>query len=215
MSDETIKVDTNEETIKLRVEKLYKDAPLPTKPTCDTDAGYDVVAHNVSRIYVHYGSNSETLLEGEAMENKFINAGTFELQTGERALIGTGLKMTVGPGYELQVRPRSGLALKKGLTVLNAPGTIDEAYRNEVGVIIINTSRQVQTITLGDRIAQIVPKKVELLEIVEEKLSDADERDGGFGHSGHQNKRTRDFEAGLPQAMVPNHSNKYTPFNFM
>ena len=196
MADATTKDKVKkDETIKLRVQKIYEDAPLPTKPTCDTDAGYDVVAHNVSRIYAHYGSNSETLLEGDAMGSKFTESGTFELQSGERCLLGTGLKMTVAPGYEIQVRPRSGLALKKGLTVVNTPGTIDEAYREEVGVIIMNTSRQTQTITLGERIAQIVPKKVELLEIVEDDLSVATKRDGGFGQSGHQSKTRRDFQA--------------------
>ena len=205
----------NEKDIKLRVEKIYKDAPLPTKPTTDTDSGFDVVAHNVSRIYAHYGSNGEKLLEGDAMEDKFTDEGVFELQPSERCLIGTGLKMTVGPGYEIQVRPRSGLALKQGLTVVNTPGTIDEAYRNEVGVILVNTSKQTQQITLGDRIAQVVPMKVELLEIVEETLGES-ERDGGFGHSGvHKDKRGRDFNSNAPKAMIPHLSNKLTPFNQM
>jgi len=201
----------NEKKITLKVERVYPDAPLPIKPTTNTDAGYDVVAHNVSRIYAHFGSNGEKLLEGVNLESKFIESGIFELQSGERALIGTGLKMTIGEGYEIQVRPRSGLALKKGLTVINTPGTIDEAYRNEVGVIILNTSRQTQRIQLGERIAQIVPKKVELLEIEETKLSNDTERgQGGFGHS---NKR--DFNKGVLEPLDTNPTFKTTPFNFM
>ena len=219
-NDETIKnlkesekvLDKNT-TIKLKVEKLYDDAPLPSKPTTNTDAGFDVVAHNVKRIYAHFGSNGEKLLEEQDMEYKFISNGVFELQSGERALIGTGLKMTIGEGYEIQVRPRSGLALKKGLTVLNAPGTIDEAFRNEVGIIIINTSRKTQSIELGERIAQIVPKKVELLEIEETKLDNDTKRGmGGFGHS---NKKTKDFNRDIVEPLATNPTIKTTPFNFM
>jgi len=196
-----------ENKITLKVEKIYDNAPLPTKPTTETDAGYDIVAHNVKRIYAHFGSNSERILEDEDMEYKFVEPGVIELQQGERALIGTGLKMTVGPGYEIQVRPRSGLALKQGLTVVNTPGTIDEAFRNEVGVIIMNTSRKAQRIKLGDRIAQIVPKKVELLEIEETKLNDDTDRGkGGFGHS-----NDKDFVEPIDFG----NKNKSTPFNFM
>jgi len=109
----------------LRVEKLYPNAPLPYKPQSQTDSGFDVCAHNVKKIYAHLGSNGERLYEGDNLKLKFIDDGVFELQYAERALIGTGLKMTVGSGYEIQVRPRSGLALKKGLTVLNTPGTVN------------------------------------------------------------------------------------------
>jgi len=215
MAETKTKEVQDEKTIKLRVEKVYPDAPLPTKPTTDSDSGFDVVAHNVTRIYAHYGNNGEKLLEGAAMEAKFISDGVFELQSGERCLIGTGLKMTVGRGYEIQVRPRSGLALKQGLTVVNTPGTIDAEFRNEVGVILINTSKKVQSIKLGDRIAQVVPMKVELLEIVEETL-EATTRDGGLGHSGvTKDRQGRDFGLDKLKSLVPELSNKLTPFNFM
>ena len=215
MADKDMTEVKDDKTIKLRVEKIYPDAPLPTKPTTNTDSGFDVVAHNVTRIYAHYGSNGEKLLEGDAMEDRFTTSGIFRLQPNERCLIGTGLKMTVGPGYEIQVRPRSGLALKQGLTVVNTPGTIDEAFRNEVGIILINTSRQTQTITLGDRIAQVVPMKVELLEVVEETLGTT-ERDGGLGHSGTKvDRHGRSLRNDGPDSMIPNLSNKLTPFNFM
>ena len=194
----------------LKVEKLYEDAPLPVKPKTSTDSGFDVFAHNVTRIYAHYGSNNEIKLEGEAMEGKFVESGVFELQTNERALIGTGLKMTVGPGYELQVRPRSGNALKRGLTVVNTPGTIDEAYRGEVGIIIMNTSRQTQRIVLGEAIAQVVPIKVELIEIQEAELSSETKRKAdGFGSTSNREKFN------IPDEIFNTSINKTTPFNFM
>lgn len=203
---------TVDNTPKLRVERIYDNAPLPSKPKIDTDAGYDVVAHNVTRIYAHYGSNGERLLEGDNLESKFIEPGVFELQSGERALIGTGLKMTVGEGYEIQVRPRSGNALKRGLTVVNTPGTVDEAYRGEVGVIIMNTSRSTQRIELGEKIAQVVPKRVELLEVVEEKLDDTTKR-GADGYGSTSTKRN--FTDGMVEPISTNVSIKTTPFNMM
>lgn len=103
----------------------------------------------------------------------------------ERALIPTGLFLSLPQGYEAQVRPRSGLALKKGLTVLNAPGTIDADYRGEVGVILINLSTEPFTINDGERIAQMVIARHETAEWVEVETLDETERGaGGFGHSG-------------------------------
>lgn len=105
----------------------------------------------------------------------------------ERRLIPTGLYIALPPGYEAQVRPRSGLALKHGITVLNAPGTIDADYRGEVGVILINLSGEAQTIEPGERICQMVIAKHETPEIVEvEELSDTERGAGGFGHSGRK-----------------------------
>ena len=107
------------------------------------------------------------------------------LAPGERGLIPTGLYMALPPGYEAQVRPRSGLALKRGLTVLNAPGTIDADYRGEVGVILINLSQEPQTISDGERVAQLVIAPVN--QITWKETSDLDETDrgsGGFGHTG-------------------------------
>jgi len=195
----------------LRVEKLYDNAPLPVKSKTSTDSGFDVFAHNVQKIYAHGGSNGERCLEGNAMKGKFIDEGVFELQMGERALIGTGLKMTVGPGYEIQVRPRSGNALKRGLTVVNTPGTVDEAFRNEVGIIILNTSRQTQQITLGEAIAQVVPMKIELIEVIEEKLNDNTER----GMDGFGSTNRRDYEAGVMKPLALNIRDVDAPFNMM
>jgi dUTP pyrophosphatase len=107
------------------------------------------------------------------------------LQPGERRLVPTGLRMALPDGWEAQVRPRSGLALKHGVTVLNSPGTIDADYRGPVGVILVNHGSEAFEITPGERIAQLVLARYERAEwqIVDEL--DATERgEGGFGHSG-------------------------------
>ncbi len=102
-----------------------------------------------------------------------------------RALIPTGLYMALPQGYEAQIRPRSGLALKKGITLLNTPGTIDADYRGEIGVIVANLSAEAFTIADGDRIAQMVVARHETVawEPVE-SLDDTARGDGGFGHTG-------------------------------
>ncbi|MBO4665378.1 MAG: dUTP diphosphatase [Paludibacteraceae bacterium] len=109
------------------------------------------------------------------------------LQPLERKLIPTGLFMQLPEGYEAQIRPRSGLALKRGLTVLNTPGTIDADYRGEVGVILINLSGEPQTIEPAERICQMVIAKHEQPEIVQvEELDETERGAGGFGHSGRK-----------------------------
>ena len=107
------------------------------------------------------------------------------LRPGEYKAIPTGLFMEIPEGYEVQVRPRSGLALKHGITVLNAPGTIDSDYRGEVKVILINHSSEAFTIQNGDRIAQIVVARVHRLPFVEvDDLSATERGEGGFGSTG-------------------------------
>jgi dUTP pyrophosphatase len=105
----------------------------------------------------------------------------------ERKLIPTGLFVEIPLGYEIQVRPRSGLALKQGITCLNSPGTIDADYRGEIGVILINLSAQEQLIHPGDRIAQLVLQQVARAEWnASAELSSTARSDGGFGHTGLQ-----------------------------
>ena len=109
------------------------------------------------------------------------------LQPMERRLIPTGLYIQLPVGYEAQIRPRSGLALKRGLTVLNTPGTIDSDYRGEVGVILINLSGEPQTIEPGERVCQMVIARHEHAEIECVEVLDETERgEGGFGHSGRK-----------------------------
>ncbi len=103
----------------------------------------------------------------------------------ERKLIPTGLHIALPEGYEAQVRPRSGLALKHGITVLNTPGTIDADYRGEVGVVLVNLSQDDFTVNDGERIAQMVIARCEQAELVTVEALDETERGaGGYGHSG-------------------------------
>ena len=107
------------------------------------------------------------------------------LKAGDRMLIGTGLFIALEPGYEAQVRPRSGLAVKKGITVLNAPGTVDADYRGEIGVILYNASKEDFIIEPGERIAQMVIAKYEQISWEQVEILDETERgDGGYGHTG-------------------------------
>ena len=107
------------------------------------------------------------------------------LLPGERALVPTGLAIAVPPGHEAQVRPRSGLALRDGITCLNSPGTIDSDYRGEVGVILVNLGKQAVAIARGDRIAQLIVAPVSRAELVETSLLPPTGRGtGGFGHTG-------------------------------
>ena len=107
------------------------------------------------------------------------------LQPLERRLVPTGLFMELPEGYEAQVRPRSGLAIKSGITCLNSPGTIDSDYRGEIKVILVNLGNEAQTFHSGDRIAQIIISKVERAGLVEvHELDETTRGPGGFGHTG-------------------------------
>lgn len=108
----------------------------------------------------------------------------------ERILIPTGLFLEIPKGFEAQIRPRSGLALKYGITCLNSPGTIDADYRGEVGVILANLSKDEFLIQNGDRIAQMVIAKHESIQWeIAEELSDSERGAGGFGSTGHNNQK--------------------------
>jgi dUTP pyrophosphatase len=108
-----------------------------------------------------------------------------DLAAGARALVPTGLAIAVPPGHEAQVRPRSGLALRDGVTCLNSPGTIDSDYRGEVGVILANLGQKAVHLARGDRIAQLVVAPVTRAELVEAvSLPPTGRGDGGFGHTG-------------------------------
>jgi dUTP pyrophosphatase len=103
----------------------------------------------------------------------------------QRALVPTGISIELPEGYEAQVRPRSGLAIKQGFTCLNSPGTIDADYRGEIKVILINLSQEQQVVQNGDRIAQMVIQKVEkAVWLAVEALNETERNDGGFGHTG-------------------------------
>jgi dUTP pyrophosphatase len=127
-----------------------------------------------------YSTNASAGLDLRANLDKQI-----VLQPFERCLIPTGLYIELPVGFEAQIRPRSGLALKKGLTVLNSPGTIDADYRGEIGIIIANMSNEIKIIEDGERICQMVLAKHDKFEWNSVKtLSDTDRGSGGFGHTG-------------------------------
>ena len=111
----------------------------------------------------------------------------FTLYPNERRLIPTGLKVAIPPGYEGQVRPRSGLALRHGISMVNTPGTIDADYRGEIGVILINHGADVVTFNAGDRVAQLIICPVTRAElVVVDALSETERGEGGFGSTGKQ-----------------------------
>jgi dUTP pyrophosphatase len=114
-------------------------------------------------------------------------ASDIVLQPLQRMLVPTGLFMEIPTGYEVQIRPRSGLAIHQGITCLNSPGTIDSDYRGEVKVILVNLSSAEQVIRHGDRIAQLVVQQVEKAQlVVVEEIDDTHRSSGGFGHTGRQ-----------------------------
>ena len=128
----------------------------------------------------HYATNGSSGMDMRAWLDADLT-----LQPMERILVPTGLFVEIPEGYEIQVRPRSGLAIKQGLTCLNSPGTVDSDYRGELKVILINLSGEPQTIRSGDRIAQIVLQKVEKINWqAAASINETERGAGGFGHTG-------------------------------
>jgi dUTP pyrophosphatase len=136
--------------------------------------------HNRDLPLPSYQSDGSSGLDLRAAVDKAVT-----LQPGEIRLIPTGLSISIPKGYEAQIRPRSGLALRYGLGLVNSPGTIDADYRGELGVIAINWGKEPLTIKRGDRVAQIVVSKVYRAKVEEVDELDPTKREkGGFGHSG-------------------------------
>jgi dUTP pyrophosphatase len=121
-------------------------------------------------------------LEDAGMDLRAVESVT--LEPGVPRLVPTGLTIEVPPGYEAQVRPRSGLALRHAITMPNAPGTIDPGYRGELRVILLNLGREPYEVHAGDRIAQMIVARYEAVEWAEEELNDSARGAGGFGSSG-------------------------------
>jgi dUTP pyrophosphatase len=160
----------------MKVKKLYNDAKIPTR-SHETDSGMDVYANNIKKHYQIDTDESEYVSQNP-------NFPVF-LKPNERVLIGTGIAGTFGKGYEIQARPRSGMALKNGITVLNSPGTIDESYRGEISIILINHSCTPYWIAKDDKIAQLVICRVILNEIiVVDDLGETERGDNGYGSTG-------------------------------
>lgn len=141
--------------VKLKVKRLNSDAILPR--------------------YEHRGDAGLDLFSVE----------DYNIKPGERVLIKTGISVEFPVGYELQIRPRSGLALKKGISIVNTPGTVDAGYRGEIGVILINHGEEDVKINKGDKIAQAVLNEIRYAIIDEvDELGDSSRGEGGFGSSG-------------------------------
>ena len=148
------------------------------------------VINHSSNPLPHYATS------GSAGMDLYANISTqIKLQSLERKVIPTGIFMEIPEGYEAQIRPRSGQALKKGLSIPNAPGTIDSDYRGEVGVILINLSNEPVTIEPGERIAQMVVCKYEQIQWnLVEFLSDTERGKGGFGSTGTKHDKRNEQE---------------------
>jgi dUTP pyrophosphatase len=139
---------------------------------------------NIINTAPHDLPNYETIASA-GMDLRANLAASITLNPLERAIIKTGLFIELPMGYEAQVRPRSGLAAKKGITVLNSPGTIDADYRGEIGVILVNLSNEAFVIENGERIAQLIIAKHERAEWIEvQELSETSRGEGGFGSTG-------------------------------
>ena len=142
--------------MRIRIQRIHPDAKLPA--------------------YAH-GPNEDAGMDLCAVEDTV-------LEPGVPRLVATGLTVEIPPGYEAQVRPRSGLALRHAITMPNAPGTIDPGYRGEIRVILLNLGREAYAIHAGDRIAQMIVARYEAVEWVEETLAGSTRGEGGFGSSG-------------------------------
>ena len=141
--------------MKLKIKKLSSDAILPS--------------------YAHKGDAGMDLF----------SIKDYILKPGERVFIETGLAFEIEEGYEIQIRPRSGLALKYGLSIVNSPGTVDSGYRGPINIILINHGQETFTVNKGDKVAQAVLNKIEKAEIEEvSELSESQRGDGGFGSTG-------------------------------
>jgi dUTP pyrophosphatase len=135
----------------------------------------------------HHPLPSYATTGASGMDIRAFLEAPMQLEPMQRALIPTGLFIAIPENWEVQIRPRSGLAIKQGLTCLNTPGTIDADYRGEIKVILINLSNEVQTIQDGDRIAQMVFQKVEKANWeLALQLDNTERGAGGFGHTGKQ-----------------------------
>lgn len=155
---------------------MFADAKLPER--ChSTDSGADVFVYRFEKLF-----GLHQIREDDDLHNQ----KSLILRPLERVLIHTGIIVTYGKGYEIQVRPRSGNALKRGLTILNTPGTIDESYRGLVGVIIVNVGNDIQEINVGEKIAQLVVCPVITSDIIEvDDIDKTTRNDKGFGSSGN------------------------------
>lgn len=163
---------------------LEEGVEVPVYAT-EQSVGFDLRANKILKVF-----KGDTEVEGNKLDKVregFLKRGYIKLRPFERVLFGTGLKVELPEGTELQIRPRSGMALKQGITVLNSPGTIDPDYRGEIGIIAYNSTPFLSTINLNDRIAQGVLKEYVKANFVEDVvLTESERGEGGFGSTGKE-----------------------------
>lgn len=163
----------------MNIEIVTEENVEVPKYATEGSSGFDLICNKVLKLYK---GNKEVDLT-----SKFINSlkqGYLFLRAGERVLLGTGLKMSVPEGYELQIRSRSGSSLKRGIVVGNSPGTVDSDYRGEIGIILINTTPYLCKIELGEALAQGVICPIEKVSFKQvDNLSETQRGEGGFGHT--------------------------------
>lgn len=168
--------------------KLAEGVNLPEYKT-EGSSGADITANSIKKVYMNNVESSEDITQ--KLKNIFEAHNHVIIRPNERILFGTGLTITnIYPNnIELQVRPRSGLSLKKGLIVVNSPGTIDNDYRGEIGVIIMNVSRKLIKVEKGERIAQLVVAEIpkgRFYEDTKNSFNKTQRGDGGFGSTGEK-----------------------------
>ena len=164
-------------------ERLAPDVQVPSRST-EQSAGYDVRAHLThGPIKIHRAASGETASEAA---NGDAGVPTITLDPGDRALVPTGFRARLPVGYEAQIRMRSSLAWKQGLTVPNAPGTVDADYPDEWFVLVLNAAAHPITIEHGERVAQIVLHKYQVADWEEGKVAITTDRQGGLGSTGRR-----------------------------
>lgn len=158
------------------IEPLHADVVLPSRATAQS-AGYDLHAYLADRNVTCYTPDNHPYTIS-------CTAAALQLLPGHRALVPLGFKAQLPEGYEAQIRPRSGLAVKQGLTVANAPGTIDADYPHEWMAVLVNTAKVPVALSHGDRVAQAVLARYETLAVAPGTVGITTERTGGFGSTG-------------------------------
>lgn len=161
--------------MQIKAKRLYPDAILPVKAT-RLASGFDLHAYEILDVddFLEFQPSADTSFD------------RYTIYPGERVFVRTGIAVEIPLNCEGQIRPRSGLALKHGITVVNTPGTIDADYTGEIGVVLLNTGDHALIVTKGERIAQIVFSPVlHNVELIEDEISQETDRGaGGFGHTG-------------------------------
>jgi dUTP pyrophosphatase len=157
--------------MRVKIAKINSEVQIPVYAK-GGDAGFDLVVNNFKKLY-----------EG-TQELRISSYQPVLIEPGQRVLCGTGLKMQIPEGFELQIRSRSGTALKTGIVIANSPGTIDSGYRGEIGLILLNTTNEIVKLSIGDSLAQGVLtefRQAQFIEVKEEDLTLTERGENGYG----------------------------------